>query len=204
MNPHTIGRKDRKREQRRHGLVEVAKNLFLEKGYAGTTIDDIVEAADVAKVTFYYYFKSKEEIALEIKRLCHEEALVYVEGMRSRDQSAQQMIDGLISDIVVWTESNWRLLEVFCAQRFSPLVKFDSTEECKPEPLTMCIDVIIQRGQDAGEFRTDIDKSRVAQLIDLAILCEQHSWVRGGREADALALNLKKCFDFALNGIVKR
>lgn len=204
METYSSARSFRKREQRRNSLVACARKLFVEKGYAGTTIDDIVDAADVAKVTFYYYFKSKEEIALEMKRQSHEEALKYVEKMRSTKQSAQEMIVVLIRDIVAWTEDNWRLLEVFCAQRFSPLVKFESTEECKPEPLTLCVDVIIQRGQDAGEYRSDIDRIRVSQLIDLAILCEQHYWVKSGRKAGELEPQLYKCFDFALNGILVR
>ena len=204
METYSLGRKDRKREQRRNSLVACARKLFVEKGYTGTTIDDIVDAADVAKVTFYYYFKSKEEIALEMKRQSQEEALKYVEKMRSTDQSAQGMIDVLIKDIVIWTEENWRLLEVFCAQRFSPLVKFENTEECKPEPLTLCVDVIIQRGQDAGEFRSDIDRMRVSHLIDLAILCEQNYWVKSGRKTGELEPRLYKCFDFALNGILVR
>jgi AcrR family transcriptional regulator len=62
-----IGRRERKREQTKQGLLNAAIELFIAKGYDETTIDDIVAAADVAKVTFYYYFKSKEELILEIK-----------------------------------------------------------------------------------------------------------------------------------------
>ena len=203
LNTQTRARKDRKREARRQSLVDAAKRLFVEKGFAGTTIDDIIEAADVAKVTFYYYFKSKEEMALEMKRQCHEEAVEYIAAMRSKNQSADEMINAIIHDIVVWTEENWRLLEVFCVQRFSPLVKFEDAE-CKPEPLTLCIDAIIQRGQEQGTFRADFDTLKVAQLLDLAILCEQHAWVRNGKKKDALRPSLKNCFDFALNGILKR
>ena len=65
----------RKSELRQQSLVDEAKYLFITQGYAGTTIDDIVEKADVAKVTFYAYFKSKEEIALRVKRESTEEAL---------------------------------------------------------------------------------------------------------------------------------
>jgi AcrR family transcriptional regulator len=202
MSTTIYGRKDRKREQRRQSLVDAAKQLFLERGFEGTTIDDIVEAADVAKVTFYYHFKSKEEVALEIKRQCHEEAFVYIETMRSTNQSAAEMISVLINDIVTWTLENWRLLDVFSAQRFRPLVEREL--ECKPEPLTLCVEVILQKGQEAGAFRTDIDKRRVAHLIDLSIMCEQLFWIRAGREPGDLTSRLEQCFDFALNGVLKR
>lgn len=47
---------------RREELLDAAQELFLEKGIGGTSIDDIVSAASVAKGTFYLYFASKEAI----------------------------------------------------------------------------------------------------------------------------------------------
>ncbi len=47
---------------RRAELLDAANQLFQTKGYAVTTVDDIVQAVGVAKGTFYYYFKSKEAI----------------------------------------------------------------------------------------------------------------------------------------------
>ena len=49
-------------EVRRAELLNAANQLFQTKGYATTTVDDIVQAVGVAKGTFYYYFKSKEAI----------------------------------------------------------------------------------------------------------------------------------------------
>jgi len=48
--------------ERRKELVDTAERLFLEKGYDRTTVDDIVAAINVAKGTFYHYFKSKADI----------------------------------------------------------------------------------------------------------------------------------------------
>ncbi|MBU6451721.1 MAG: TetR/AcrR family transcriptional regulator [Cyanobacteria bacterium REEB67] len=198
-------RKIRKSEQRQQSLVDAATYLFTSKGYAGTTIDDIVEKADVAKVTFYAYFKSKEEIALRIKRECTEEALSYVETLLSKKLNADQMIEELIADIAEWTQENWRLLDVFCALRFSPLLlERDGTATCKPEPMTICLDAILARGQDIGMYRRDIDRLQIAHLMDLAILCEQYQWVHSGREEGKLKAALERCFDFALNGVLAR
>jgi AcrR family transcriptional regulator len=43
-------------------LIRVATSLFAEKGYAGTSVREIVERAGVTKPVLYYYFKSKEGI----------------------------------------------------------------------------------------------------------------------------------------------
>lgn len=46
-------------ETRRDVLLDAAGHLFVEKGMAATTIDDIVARAGVAKGTFYHYFKDR-------------------------------------------------------------------------------------------------------------------------------------------------
>lgn len=49
-------------EQRRNEILDAAEMLFMTKGYTKATIMDILEACDIAKGTFYYYFQSKEEV----------------------------------------------------------------------------------------------------------------------------------------------
>ncbi|HEX3077923.1 MAG TPA: TetR/AcrR family transcriptional regulator [Lachnospiraceae bacterium] len=48
--------------ERRNEILDVAERLFGTKGYDKSTINDILEAVGIAKGTFYYYFKSKEEV----------------------------------------------------------------------------------------------------------------------------------------------
>src|SRR3954466_12499537 len=52
-------RAQRAREQRRAAVLNVARRIFAEKGYHATKIDDIVEAAGIARGTFYLYFDDK-------------------------------------------------------------------------------------------------------------------------------------------------
>lgn len=49
-------------EQRRHEILDAAEELFAEKGFDGTSTNDILKKVGIARGTLYYHFKSKEDI----------------------------------------------------------------------------------------------------------------------------------------------
>src|SRR2546423_2543846 len=49
-------------DRTRQAIIDAAFKLFLERGYAATTIDDIAFAADIAPRTFFRYFPTKESV----------------------------------------------------------------------------------------------------------------------------------------------
>lgn len=51
-----------KGEKRKQELLKIAYSLIISKGYEETSIDEIIAKAQIAKGTFYYHFKSKEEM----------------------------------------------------------------------------------------------------------------------------------------------
>ena len=56
--------RERTRRAVRGELAQLAVNLFVEKGYDETTIDDLAAAAGMSKRTFFRYFASKEELVM--------------------------------------------------------------------------------------------------------------------------------------------
>lgn len=60
--PARPGRRERKRTETRERIFRAALRLFAERGFTATTIEDITEAADVGKGTFFNYFPSKEHV----------------------------------------------------------------------------------------------------------------------------------------------
>lgn len=65
---------------RRHEILAVAGELFHMQGYKNTTVDAIIRKAGIAKGTFYYYFRSKEDVLVA---LVHDLVLQLVETARA-------------------------------------------------------------------------------------------------------------------------
>ena len=61
------GLRQRKRRETLERLRDRGIRLFVEKGYAATTVDDIAQAAGISRRTFFYYFKSKDDILLSLQ-----------------------------------------------------------------------------------------------------------------------------------------
>ncbi len=84
----------RQREAKRQAVLQTAAQLFNERGFHATSLDDIAERLHVSKPTLYYYVKSKDDILLE----CVRSALVMMhEGIEAVRQDGGRALDQLIA-----------------------------------------------------------------------------------------------------------
>jgi AcrR family transcriptional regulator len=57
-----IGRRERKKQQTRQAISDVATRLFLERGFDAVTVAEVAKAADVAVQTVFNHFPTKEDL----------------------------------------------------------------------------------------------------------------------------------------------
>ncbi len=72
-------------DERRTEILDAAEKLFHTKGFEKCTVNDILHEVGIAKGTFYYYFKSKEEVLDAIVARFTELMISRVEAVLSRD-----------------------------------------------------------------------------------------------------------------------
>ncbi|AEG61506.1 TetR/AcrR family transcriptional regulator [Desulforamulus ruminis] len=81
-------------EQTKKHIINKAKILFAQKGYAGTSIEDICAAAECSKGSIYYHFKNKEELFLYLAEQTFKESWEQWEKISSQCESVTEKLYG--------------------------------------------------------------------------------------------------------------
>jgi len=155
-------RRERRSAELRERLFRAALQLFASKGYAETTVEDITEAADVGKGTFFNYFPSKERllIAFGEMQLARLEAVV-----GDAERSDQPMPEVLRTLVLRMTEEPVRNPAIVRALIQANLTSGTVREEMLEihNRNRVLIGRLMLHGQERGEIRTDLPAEELAQ-----------------------------------------
>jgi AcrR family transcriptional regulator len=78
VSQHKPGRRERRRQETHERIFRCALRLFSQCGYLDTTVEDITEAADVAKGTFFNYFPTKEHLLVAYSEMQERKAMDFL------------------------------------------------------------------------------------------------------------------------------
>lgn len=108
-NEEIMGKSDLNKQKKREALLNTAFELFTTQGINKTTINNIVEAAGVAKGTFYLYFKDKYDI--RNKLIAHKASRIFSIADEALSQTQLTEID----DRIIFLADN--IIEQFNADK---------------------------------------------------------------------------------------
>lgn len=154
-----------KGEKRKQELLDIAYNLFLQKGYENTSVDEIILNAHIAKGTFYYYFKTKEQMLEDVIDRMVEAETKQAEEVVGMPISALEKIPAVLGSFQPKVEEN---TIVTALNQPENLLLHDKISTKIQECAVPILSRIVEEGIEEGIFQCDHIPSRVKMLLILS------------------------------------
>ena len=97
-------------------IVDAAVELFSRKGFDGTSVQEVVDAARVTKGAMYHYFRSKDDLLYEIYHELITEQLAALDRIRALGQPPPQALRAIIVDLVESTAARLPAAAVYARE----------------------------------------------------------------------------------------
>ena len=174
IDPAVPHKRERRKQDRPGELLEAALDLFVEKGFAATRVEEVAARAGVSKGTLFLYFPSKEDLF---------KAVVRENVVNPVAQGANEMerFKGNSGQLLEWMMLQWWLrygatkasgiskLIMSEATNFPELAVFYRQEVI--EPGQALVRTVLQRAIDQGEFRqVDVELALHSVMTPLQFL----------------------------------
>lgn len=168
--------------ERRAALVELAADMFAERGFKATTVRDIAQAAGMLSGSLYHHFDSKESIMDELLRAYIDELLPEYRRVVREGGPAREVLSQLVTAafgsferhrpaILVWQSEGVQLKEI-------PRFAYVAEAEAETERLWT---QVIRRGIRSGEFRDGLDAKLAYRFIRDVVWMAARWYRPGGR-----------------------
>jgi AcrR family transcriptional regulator len=170
-----VDRRERHRVETRERIFRAALRLFAERGYLETTVEDITEAADVGKGTFFNYFPTKEHVLERYGEERVEAVAGALEKARTGNEPVLAVLKDLATDLAGQSSESPELLRSVFSANFA----------CGPVRAQLLnrihrarhlLSEIIVFGQERGEIRRDLAAPELARLIRLIFMGVTMAW----------------------------
>lgn len=137
-------------------LLLAAAKLFAERGFEGTSVQDVVDAAGVTKGALYHYFASKDDLLYEIYARVLRLQTERLEKFVVSEEPVEQRVHAAAVDVVVTTIENLQDTVIFF--RSLHQLSEDKQREVRRERRRYheMFRGMIEEGQRTGVFRDDV------------------------------------------------
>lgn len=152
----------KKGEKRKKELLNIAYNMFITQGYENTSVDEIIEKAQIAKGTYYYYFQSKEQMLEEVIDMMIDSEIEMAEQIIGMDISVPQKIVGILASMKP-TEAEHPVKNAL----FQPenVLMHYKVRQKLINVITPLLSEVISEGVNEGIFECDNISERVKMLL---------------------------------------
>jgi AcrR family transcriptional regulator len=195
-------RRERQSAERRERLFRAALELFGLKGFAETTVEDITNAADLGKGTFFNYFPSKEHILLAFGEMQLGKLQAAFDEMRSKNVPVPVFMRSLGARMTQEPIRNPAMIRILL-QAF--LTDDSKVREPMLELQKRVIGIhteMIRIGQERGEIRNDLPPELIANVFRQTVFGTLLIWTL--HSDSTLLSRMENAFEVLWTGLAPR
>jgi AcrR family transcriptional regulator len=151
------GRVTKEYNERRKEILDTAEKLFFTRGYDSTSVDSIIDTIKVSKGTFYYYFKSKEELLDTLAFERAQTAFAEIDAIVFENElNALERMNLYFRQSKSWKLENREMLKALIKMLYAPsnLLLREKFMEKQLEMAKPTLTRIVKQGVDEGLFHT--------------------------------------------------
>ena len=201
MTELELSRRERKKEETRERIFNVACKLFRDKGFEQTTIDEIAEKADVAKGTFFNYFPRKEAVLGFLSEMWLEEAEEKATAIIESDGPAVSRICEMFVQFAGFYEEDPQLGRHLVAESAR---RFHDGCDAVCHRWNELGERVITHLQQNGELRRDISAARAHEILGAIYHDTVMRWAVADQKPFALKDELRIRLNLVIEGLCLR
>jgi len=194
-------RRSRRSAELRERLFLASLDLFSKKGYAETTVEDITNAADVGKGTFFNYFPSKDHILLTFGEMQLAKLQLAVEEARTTDEPMPHFLRSLGARMTEEPTRHPAIVRALLLAYLSSTPVREAMVDLQNRVLALHSE-IIQLGQQKGQIRDDLPPLEIAQVFRQTIFGTLLVWSLYGD--GSLLPRMEAAFEVLWKGLAPR
>jgi AcrR family transcriptional regulator len=197
----TPGRRQRRSVEIRERLFRAALKLFAEKGLAETTVEDITEAADVGKGTFFNYFPSKDHILLAFGEMQLAKLQQAIELARETNEPMPEFLRSLGVRMTQEPTRNPAIIRALLQAYLSTTPVREAMIDLQKRVHALHTQMILL-GQERGEIRSDLPATEIAHVFRQTIFGTLLIWSLYGDAT--LHSRIEAAFNLLWSGLAPR
>ena len=194
-------RRQRRSSQTRERLFRAALDLFAKHGFADTTVEDITNAADVGKGTFFNYFPSKDHILLAFAEMQLSKLESIIDNLRNTNEPVPQFLRTLAVRMTEEPGRNPSLMRALLLANLSSTPVRDGMRINQTRGHRLLTE-FVEIGQQRGELRKDLPAGDIAHVFRQTVFGTLLIWSLYGD--DSLSTRIRTAFDVLWQGLSPR
>lgn len=150
-------------------MVEAAIQVFYQKGYAASSVQDVADVVGVLKGSLYHYISSKEDLLVRILQESHEQARQIMEEVAALEASPLDRLRAYVESMYRWYLANIERVSVYFNQQRYLTGDNRTAIRAQARELDSFVRRLLTEAQGDGSVRPDLDVKLAAVFLQGAL-----------------------------------